>query len=127
MGALVGAGKDLEYSARLEIIKSCRIALWDSLASSVRPGSLDANIDQATAQPNDFGRFLELHASIRLIAFNGQVSQKTFLRHIDRDPAITWPHIDQVLLPSTSAANAGMSLEDKTRAWSIITRYCELD
>ncbi|MBT8077146.1 MAG: DNA-deoxyinosine glycosylase [Gammaproteobacteria bacterium] len=125
MGALVGAGKDVEYGARLEKLKSSGIALWDSLASSRRPGSLDANIDHATAQPNDIKAFLAANAGIRLIAFNGRASQESFLRHIDRDLALTWPQINQVLLPSSSAAHASMGLDDKIKAWSVIMQYLD--
>lgn len=125
MGALVGAGRDLEYSVRLETLKSRGIALWDSLASSLRPGSLDANIDHATSQPNDIKAFLAANAGIRLIAFNGRASQQAFLRHIDRNLALTLPQINQVLLPSSSAAHASIGLADKIKAWSVITEYLD--
>jgi len=123
MGALVDAGRELSYPDRLSILKARKIALWDALASSVRAGSLDQSIDQRTAQPNDFAGFLRRNRRIRLIAFNGRASQASFQRFADSDQGVTLAHCEQILLPSTSAANTSMTVQEKIRAWSVITGY----
>lgn len=123
MGALFDAGRELEYSDRLNILMSRGIALWDTLASSVRAGSLDANIDHSTAQVNDFPEILADNCRIRLIAFNGQESQKSFERYVIRDPAVPLPELDYRLMPSTSAANAMVNVQQKIEAWSVIKEY----
>ena len=45
-------GIDGNYEERCAQLIEHRIALWDVLASSVRPGSLDASIQTATATAN---------------------------------------------------------------------------
>ena len=43
MAAITGAAGD--YAQRCNVLRASGIAVWDVVASSVRPGSLDANID----------------------------------------------------------------------------------
>ena len=52
MGDLFGAGPTQAYDARKEILMHNGIAVWDVLAASIRPGSLDASIDADTARAN---------------------------------------------------------------------------
>ena len=66
------------YDERCVALTANRIALWDVLANSVRPGSLDADIQVATAEVNDFAAFLAEHRRIELICFNGQKAAKIF-------------------------------------------------
>ncbi len=49
------------YHERCEALMNRGIALWDVLASSVRPGSMDADIQSDTAVANDFSGFLLAH------------------------------------------------------------------
>jgi TDG/mug DNA glycosylase family protein len=46
MGELFGAGPDMPYAQRTRILVNARVAVWDVLRSSVRPGSMDADIDR---------------------------------------------------------------------------------
>ena len=112
-------GIDGNYEERCAQLIECRIALWDVLASSVRPGSLDASIQTDTATANDFAQFLVTHASIRLIAFNGQKAQQLFRKFVrmedENDPL---QHIESRVLPSTSPAYAAMSFSGKFSAWN---------
>ena len=62
---------DQSYPERLASLKDNAIALWDVCARGDRAGSLDAEIEIATAIPNDFGKFFDRHSSIELICFNG--------------------------------------------------------
>lgn len=120
MGKLIGAGRDLPYTEREDLLKQNCIAVWDVLASSVRPGSMDSDIDVSTAAPNDFSSFLETYRGIRLVCFNGRKAARMF-----EDLVLpSYPRLRQEIrfetLPSTSPAFASMSFEEKLRKWSIV-------
>ncbi len=113
MSTLVGAEGD--YGRRCRRLMDARIAVWDVLAASVRPGSMDADIDMATATANPLAELVNAEATLERVCFNGQAAAKLFRRlvpveRIDRN-------IDFMTLPSTSPAYAAMSLAEKTRRW----------
>ena len=112
MRELVGA--EGGYEARCGRLVENGIALWDVLHSSVRPGSLDADIRSDAAIVNDFGGFFQRHVAIELIAFNGKKAGQLFERFVD---ARVGAGIRCVGLPSTSPAYASMSFSDKVAAW----------
>ena len=104
-----------DYADRCRALQERGIAVWDVLSSSVRPGSLDADIDMASAVPNDFGRFFAEHAAIRLVCFNGRKAQDMFRRFAEPDlPSL---QLEYALLPSTSPAHASLSLAEKLETW----------
>ncbi len=106
---------DGNYEERCAALIERRIALWDVLANSVRPGSLDASIRTETATANDFGQFFSAHPGIHLIAFNGQKAQQLFRKLVHPDNV---PKNGEIkVLPSSSPAHAAMSLVDKIAAW----------
>lgn len=116
------AGADGDYAARCKALENHGIAVWDVLSSSVRPGSLDADIDLDTAQPNDFRRFFAAHADIRLVCFNGRKAESLFRRLVL--PGMPGEDLEFVLLPSTSPAHASLSVADKLATWrGIIEPY----
>ena len=107
-------GVDGSYEERCEGLVANRVALWDVLQASVRPGSLDADIRQDTALVNDFETFLGTHVKIELIAFNGKKAEQLF----HRMASLTCiDHLRLVGLPSTSPAFATMSYAGKLDAW----------
>ena len=106
---------DGEYADRCRQLAEHRVALWDVLHSSVRPGSMDADIRLASATPNDFGEFFAAHTQIRLIAFNGKKAEQLFERFVD--PLGVADSIRRVGLPSTSPAYASLSFSGKLAAW----------
>jgi len=106
---------DGNYEERCAALLEHRIALWDVLADSVRPGSLDASIWTETATANDFGRFFSAHPEIQLIAFNGQKAQQLFRKFVHLDDML--PNGKTKVLPSSSPAHAAMSWTDKAGAW----------
>ena len=77
-----------------------QIALWDVIDSCDITGSSDASIKNAT--PTDIPDLLK-KTNIQKILVNGKTAAKLFQRY--------WPNLDFIALPSTSAANAAMSLE----------------
>lgn len=108
-------GIDGSYDERCGRLIEHKIALWDVLANSVRPGSLDASIRTDTAVANDFGQFFSAHTNIRLIAFNGQKAQQLFRKFVCFEYARQ--NVETRVLPSSSPAHAAMSLADKIGAW----------
>jgi double-stranded uracil-DNA glycosylase len=87
------------------------------LAAAVRPGSLDSAIDAKSARVNDFSAFLERRTSIELIAFNGRIAAQLFATRALPHLSTRAISIPRVSLPSTSPANAGLTIEQKRRAW----------
>ncbi len=120
MGEFFGAGLDVPYAKRTEMLKASHIAVWDVLASSFRQGSMDSDIDIATARPNDFASFLTTHSTIRLVCFNGQKAARIFERMVLSRHSELQSDLRYETLPSTSPAFAAMSFEDKLRKWSIV-------
>lgn len=106
---------DGNYEERCAALLEHRIALWDVLSSSIRPGSLDASIQTDTAIANDFGQFFSVHPEIRLIAFNGQTAGKLFRKFVHLDNVLQ--NVEIRVLPSSSRAHAAMSRADKIDAW----------
>jgi len=104
-----------EYRERCRQLVELRIALWDVLESSFRPGSMDADISLSEAKPNDFTAFFDVHQSIRLIVFNGRKAEELFGRFVV--PSGIADNIPRVALPSTSPAYASLSFSGKVAAW----------
>jgi TDG/mug DNA glycosylase family protein len=121
MGHLVGASPALPYEKRIETLKSSGIALWDVLASCIREGSLDADIDEASMIPNDFERFFASHPRIRCVFFNGTRAAETFRKHVQ--PSLKARPLQYQRLPSTSPANASVPYERKVVAWEAILQW----
>ncbi len=113
MAALYGAQGS--YARRCSALIEARVALWDVLAESERPGSLDAAIRMDTARVNDFEAFLARHPDIDRIAFNGRKAEEIFRRRVI--PTLSTPAPALLSLPSTSPANAALSFDDKLSTW----------
>lgn len=103
------------YAARVQALKSGRIALWDVLHSCRREGSLDSMIEPGTQIANDFHAFFRAHQKITHVFFNGTKAETCFKRQILRK--IGCDSLCYVRLPSTSPANAAISFERKLAAW----------
>ncbi|GAB4413133.1 MAG: DNA-deoxyinosine glycosylase [Sideroxydans sp.] len=113
MGELVGAHPHLPYAARLQVLQSARLALWDVLHSCERKGSLDSDIQAETA--NDFARFFAEHPHITHVGFNGAKAEQSFRRLVlGKHPL---PPLVLTRLPSTSPAHAGMPYAEKLACW----------
>lgn len=87
-----------------------RAALWDSIGSCERPGSLDSSI--RAAQVNDFSQLFAHCPGITRICFNGQTAYKQFAAHA----GVFLQGRQALLLPSTSPAHT-MKYDEKLRIW----------
>lgn len=116
MGELIGAGPELPYESRTQILKSAGIALWDVLASCKRYSSMDSDIDQASIYPNDFKSFFLAHPHITHVFFNGAMAEKCYQKHVRFE---TLP-LHNLRLPSTSPAHAAMPCDQKLKVWEAV-------
>ena len=120
MGELFGAGLEMPYADRTATLVKNQLAVWDVLAASIRPGSMDAAIDEATARPNDFNRFFREQPGIGLVCFNGKAAARLYDRLVA--PALekgsNTPEYQT--LPSTSPAYASMTFADKLERWRVV-------
>lgn len=106
------------YEQRVEAVRNAGIAVWDVLASCIRPGSADADIATGSIAVNDFAKFFREHPDIAAIYCNGSMADTLFRRHV-------CPHVPSSIvtydrLPSTSPAHAARSLTDKIAAWRVV-------
>ena len=120
MGAVFGAGPDLPYVERTAVLIACQVAVWDVLHASVRPGSMDADIENASAEVNDFKSFFDAHGELRRVCFNGKKSAELFQRLVRPKLGGTIVDLEFRTLPSTSPAHAAMSFERKLAHWAVI-------
>lgn len=114
---VTGAGAALPYAARARALKSRGIALWDVLESCVREGSLDSAIDDASISANDFDAFYRAHPRIARVFFNGAKAESCYHKHVLHRLVHEPTAIAYLRLPSTSPANASMSVAHKQSVW----------
>jgi hypoxanthine-DNA glycosylase len=118
--AIWGISSSAPYRVRERAVKRSGIAIWDVLASCKRSSSLDSHIDPRSVVVNDFAGFFRAHPAIRCVAFNGATAAKLYRRHVLPHLEVPACDLRTVQLPSTSPANAGLTLADKRRAWSML-------
>jgi hypoxanthine-DNA glycosylase len=111
MAELVGA--EGNYQRRCESLMDSGIALWDVLAESVRPGSMDSDIRLETAISNDFVGLFGNCPQIGQVCFNGRKAAAMFERFVGLD---TFDKRFETL-PSTSPAYASMPYSEKLERW----------
>ena len=124
MGELAGAHPELPYEERVARLRKAGIAVWDTLKSCERGGSLDSAIVRATEVPNDFDWILRTYPTIRVVAFNGGKSRDAFRRHVlpILDPMLV-SRIEFLAMPSTSPANASQKVEEKLARWRRLAEF----
>lgn len=87
-----------------------RIALWDTVHSCLREGSLDSAI--RSARPNDFQTLYQSCPDLRTVIFNGVAAQQLYQRLVSRQDA----RFRFLRMPSTSPAYT-LKYENKLSAW----------
>ena len=119
MAALLGTDVPQTTEEKRVFLLAHRIALWDVIASCDIAGSSDASIRNAV--PNDLSPILET-ASVRQIFTNGGTAHRLYRKYI-------YPLIgrEDIVLPSSSPANAARSLDALIDAWQIVREALEAE
>ena len=115
MGILFDFDPALPYPERLAVLRGRGIALWDTLRSCRRTGSLDSGIREPV--PNDIPGLLRRYPSIGHIFCNGTASYEFLRRCL---PEVFHGPRSVTRLPSTSPAAALYSFERKLEAYRVI-------
>jgi double-stranded uracil-DNA glycosylase len=116
MGAVIGA--DLaaaSYEARLAMLRSRGVGLWDVVRSARRAGSLDTAIRDH--QPNALAELAAALPQLVAIAFNGATASNIGRAALGPDPR--WALAS---LPSSSPAHT-IGFEAKLAQWMTLQRY----
>ena len=103
---------ELDYETRLKILLNNNIALWDTIKSCKREGSLDSDIQNE--KPNDIRKLLKTYPNIETICLNGNKSYSAFKKYFPDLLDKYYYH----KMPSTSPANARYSLDILIKEWS---------
>jgi TDG/mug DNA glycosylase family protein len=120
--SLWGISAQEPYRMRERAVKRARIAIWDVLQRCQRRSSLDSHIDPESIVVNDFAGFFRTHPAIGCIAFNGATAASLYRRHVLPHLEARARELPLLQLPSTSPANARLTLADKRRAWAALAQ-----
>jgi TDG/mug DNA glycosylase family protein len=112
MGDIYGAGRELPYERRVDILKARGIAVWDVVKSCVRQGSMDSNIKKEVV--NDFEEFFRNNPSVKLVVFDSLVAEKLYMKHVI--PTLS-KELRYVRVPSPSPAHASLPYSEKLALW----------
>lgn len=104
-----------DYDIKLKILLKNNIALWDTIESCKREGSLDSDIQNET--PNDIRKLLKKYPNIKMICLNGNKSYSAFKKYF---PDLLEKYSCRKM-PSTSPANARYSLDKLIVEWHVIS------
>ncbi|WP_305910083.1 DNA-deoxyinosine glycosylase [Methylomarinum sp. Ch1-1] len=126
MMALLSGALEADYQQRKRVLLASHVAVWDVLRSCRRSGSLDAGIDTASMQTNNFTDFYRRHPAIKQVFFNGGLAEQVYKKRVLPHLGAPFAHISYRRLPSTSPAHASMTLQQKCEAWRVILDYLTL-
>ena len=103
---------EFAYDLKLKTLLKNNIALWDTIKSCKREGSLDSDIQNET--PNDIKGLLKNYSNIKTICLNGNKSYSAFKKYF---PDLLEKY-NCHKMPSTSPANARYSLDILIKEWT---------
>ena len=112
MAQVLGCAVPEDITQKRAMLLANHIAVWDVIASCEITGSSDASIRDVV--PNDLSPIL-ITADIRAIYTNGSKAHQLYQKYI-----FPINGREAQLLPSTSPANAGYSLERLVEAWRVV-------
>lgn len=112
--------KTQDYALRAQQVTAGGIAIWDVLQACTRSSSLDSDIDDRSIVINDFRTFYEKHPGINRVFFNGAKAESVYQRHVLPGLPAGQAEIKRLRLPSTSPANAAMSVDKKLENWRVV-------
>lgn len=95
---------------KTNIIINNKLALWDVLCSCSIHASEDSSIKEERV--NDIKSLVEKY-NIRVLLFNGNTAYKFYKKHIKNIEKVK-----EIILPSTSPANAKFSYEKLFKIWN---------
>lgn len=104
-----------DYQIKVALLKQNKIALWDTIESCERVGSLDTNIKNEKG--NSVADLLENYPNIKAIFCNGQKAHKNLIKQLGKNY-----HLPIILMPSTSPAYT-MKYDEKAVEWQKILQY----
>lgn len=107
---IFGESLPVTVEEKKDMLLRHKIALWDTVGSCKRVGSLDSAIRSAI--PNDFSELFASCPKLQTIFFNGASAQKLFVQMVNID----MPAYRMIRLPSTSPAYT-LPYEKKLSAW----------
>ena len=106
-----------DYESKLKTLLNNNIALWDTIKTCNREGSLDSDIHNET--PNDIKCLLKKYPNIKAICLNGNKSYTAFKKYF---PDLLEKYICHKM-PSTSPANARYSTDKLIEEWELIDSF----
>ena len=104
---------EYSYELKLKTLLKNNIALWDTIKTCKRDGSLDSDIQNET--PNDIRKLLKKHPNIKTIYLNGNKSYSAFKKYFSD----LQDKYNCQRMPSTSPANARYGLDKLIEEWCI--------
>ena len=107
---------EFDYDLKLKTLLNNNIALWDTIKTCKRDGSLDSDIQNEKL--NDIRQLLKLYPNIKTICLNGNKSYSAFKKYF---PDLIEKYSCHKM-PSTSPANARYSLDKLIEEWSIYVK-----
>ena len=112
LAALFGEEVPKENSQKRSLLLRHQVALWDVIASCEIAGASDTSIRNAVPNPIEE---LIAKTQIKAVYTTGQKAYQLYQKH-----CFSKTGIEAVPLPSTSPANAAMSLEKLIEAYRVI-------
>ena len=103
-----------DYNIKLKTLLKNNIALWDTIKSCKRDGSLDSDIQNEI--PNDIRKLLKKYPNIKTICLNGNKSYSAFKKYF----LDLLENYNCHKMPSTSPANARYNLNKLIDEWKVI-------
>lgn len=114
MESLFGIERSNPYSERCQQLLDNRIALWDVIQRCQRQGSLDSKIRNPEA--NNLAEFYQQYPQLAAVFWNGAAAEQHHRKLVGVDNPPNNP-LTATRLPSTSPANAAISLLGKIEQW----------
>ena len=105
----------MDYAARLARLETHRVAVWDTIVTCERSGSLDTAI--RNAERGEIGQARALAPGIGLVCFNGRTAARA-------EPAWRSAGYATLALPSSSPAYT-RPFAEKLEAWRVIAKTLE--
>lgn len=115
ISGVFGTSLPCSIDEKKELIVSCRLALWDVISECSIQGSSDASIKNVI--PNDISDLINKTKIDRIYA-NGAKAAGLYAKYIYPSTGI-----EVIRLPSTSPANASISLDRLIAEWDVIRTF----